>query len=103
MKTLYEKRGRRYYPVAEYSPEVMDSMPDGYHLVRVKPGESFTRYSVDPNTAPVLAAITEHHDALLDAMREAAKGTPDGHGITRLPSFFAVIEALERAILESVK
>lgn len=40
MTTFYEKRGRRYHPVAEESH--WDSFPQGAHLVVCSPGSQLT-------------------------------------------------------------
>lgn len=55
-KIFYEKVGRRYVPVREYDSELMDSFPEGTHLVVVQPGEYSTRYNVNPDLAPMIAA-----------------------------------------------
>jgi hypothetical protein len=63
-RILYEKRGRRYYPVQEYDPIVMDAMPAGAHLVVVEPGHESVRYNVNPDHASLLAAFQECRDEL---------------------------------------
>lgn len=55
-KTFYEKRGRRYYPVYEYDQKLMDSFPEGAHLVLCYPGGKSTHYKIDPNYAAMIAA-----------------------------------------------
>ena len=70
--TLYEKRGRRYVPLREYSPEVMDAMPSGSHLVVVSPGSRFVRFNVEPDHATLLAALREHREALLEILRKSS-------------------------------
>jgi hypothetical protein len=37
-ETFYRKRGRRYVPVNEYDQELLDSFPQGTHLVMCYPG-----------------------------------------------------------------
>jgi len=68
--TLYEKRGRRYVPVAEY-----DTQPywkAGYWLVHVKPGLRTTKSVLEPAFAEVEAALHEASEAMVLAMREEA-------------------------------
>lgn len=71
--TLYEKRGRRYYPVHEYDPKVMDSYPKGFHLVHVQPGSTSIRYHVEPDVPTLLAAAKLLEDAMAEAMRDRSK------------------------------
>ena len=66
--TLYEKRGRRYVPVAEY-----DTQPywgAGYWLVHVKPGIKTTKQLLDPAFAEVEAALQVAADAMVKAIEE---------------------------------
>jgi hypothetical protein len=71
--TLYTKRGRRYYPVAEYDPEAIDMLPNGSHLVTVSPGNRIITYQVDPDHAGLLAALQEHEAELLQAIAQASE------------------------------
>jgi len=68
MTTLYTKRGRRYYPVAEYDPEAIDMLPNGSHLVTVSPGNRIITYQVDPDHAGLLAALQAHEKTLMTAV-----------------------------------
>lgn len=79
---LYEKRGRRYYPVSEYDPKVTDAFPAGFTLVHVKPGCTSYRFNVSPAVPEVLAAARLLEDAMLKAMHEAAKYKPDPIPVT---------------------
>lgn len=54
MNTLYEKRGRRYVPVAE--SVAIDSLPSGAHLVVVEPGIRSVTRRIDPAEAAIRAA-----------------------------------------------
>lgn len=54
--TFYIKKGRRYFPVNEYDSELLDSFPEGAHLVMVKPGSTSRRYKINPDFAPMIAA-----------------------------------------------
>lgn len=56
MNTLYEKRGRRYVPVAE--PVAIYSLPAGAHLVVVEPGIRTVTCRIDPAEAAIRAACS---------------------------------------------
>ncbi len=55
-KVFYEKKGRRYVPVAEYDSDYLDSFPKGSHLVMCYPGGPSRRFNIDPNYAALIAA-----------------------------------------------
>ncbi len=55
-KVFYEKKGRRYVPVAEYDSDYLDSFPKGSHLVMCYPGGQSRRFNIDPNYAALIAA-----------------------------------------------
>jgi len=73
-ETLYQKRGRRYYPAAEYAP---DSFPSGHHLVICVPGMRVTRYRIDPPYADLLAAAEAARMAMEKAL--VNEGRSYGH------------------------
>ena len=79
---FYKKVGRRYVPVSEYDPALMEAMPKGSHLVVVYPGGQSTRYNVDPNYASLIAAGRVAEDALSDAIRKASELRPQRSPIT---------------------
>ena len=81
-KVYYEKRGRRYHPVAEYDNDLLDSFPRGNHLVSVYPGGSSRRFNVEPNYAALIAAGRVAEDAICDAMRKASEMRPQRTPIT---------------------
>lgn len=69
--TLYEKRGTRYVPVAEY-----DTQPywtAGYWLVHVQPGLRTTKQLLNPAFAEVEAAMHKAAVAMKKAMVEESK------------------------------
>jgi hypothetical protein len=71
-KIYYEKRGRRYVPVAEYDNDLLDSFPKGNHLVMCYPGGSSRRFNIDPNYAAMIAAGRVAEDAISKVlMRES--------------------------------
>jgi hypothetical protein len=81
-KIFYEKRGRRYIPIAEYDNEYLDSFPKGDHLVSVYPGGSSRRFRIDPALAPMIAAGRYAEDAICRAIAKAAELRPPRTPIT---------------------
>ncbi len=81
-KIFYEKRGRRYVPVAEYDNELLDSFPKGTHLVMVYPGGSSRRFNIDPNYAAMIAAGRVAEDAISRAVVKASEMRPHRTPIT---------------------
>ena len=75
-KIYYEKRGRRYVPVAEYDNDWMDSFPQGTHLVMCYPGGSSRRFNIDPNHAAMIAAGRVAEDAISRKIQEATELRP---------------------------
>ena len=63
-KIYYEKKGRKYVPVAEYDSDYLDSFPRGNHLVMCYPGGSSRRFNIDPNYAALIAAARVAEDAI---------------------------------------
>jgi len=63
MATLYEKRGKRYIPVAD--DRNWDHWPIGFHVVYTPlSGGRSTRFNVAPDSAGLILAIQEKEDAL---------------------------------------
>ena len=81
-KIYYEKKGRRYVPVAEYDNEYLDSFPKGNHLVMCYPGGSSRRFCIDPAYAPMIAAGRVAKDAICDALRKASEIQPAVKALT---------------------
>jgi len=81
-KIYYEKKGRRYVPVAEYDNEYLDSFPKGNHLVMCYPGGSSRRFCIDPAYAPMIAAGRVAEDAICEAMRKASEMRPQRTPLT---------------------
>jgi hypothetical protein len=81
-KTYYEKRGRRYVPVAEYNNDWMDSFPEGTHLIICYPGGVSRRYRIDPNYAAMIAAGRVAEDAICAAMSKADEVQPPRRAMT---------------------
>ena len=81
-KVYYEKRGRRYYPVAEYDSTYMDSFPKGNHLVMCYPGGSSRRFNIQPDYASLIAASRVAEDAISKAIVKASEMRPHNKPIT---------------------
>jgi len=81
-KIYYEKRGRRYVPVAEYDNELMDSFKHGTHLLMVYPGGCSRRFNIDPNYAALIAASRVAQDAICRAISKASEMRPQRTPIT---------------------
>jgi hypothetical protein len=79
---LYEKRGRRYFPVKEYDGKVHDAFPQGFALVHTQPGSTSIRYTVDPDMVAVEAALKLCEDKIHDYIREATKSRPEPKPVT---------------------
>ena len=82
-KIYYEKRGRRYVPVAEYDSELMDSFPKGNHLVMCYPGGKSRRYNIDPNYAAMIAAGRVAEDAICEKLSKASEIRPARRALTQ--------------------
>ena len=81
-KIYYEKRGRRYVPVAENDYDMFDAMPKGTHLVMCYPGGQSKRYNINPNHAALLAASRVAEDVMSRALYEASEMRPRRTPIT---------------------
>ena len=75
-KIYYEKKGRRYVPIAEYDSDYIDSFPEGSHLVMCHPGGSSRRFNVDPNYAAMIAAGRVAEDAICKSILDASAMRP---------------------------
>ena len=81
-KIYYEKRGRRYVPVAEYDNDLLDAFTKGTHMVQVYPGGTSRRYNIDPAYAPMIAAGRVAEDAICRAISKASELRPKQTPIT---------------------
>ena len=81
-KIYYEKRGRRYVPVAEYDNDLLDSFTKGNHLVMSYPGGTSRRFNIDPAYAPMIAAGRVAEDAICNALHKASEMRPQRTPIT---------------------
>lgn len=82
-KIYYEKRGRRYVPVAENDYDIFSSMTKGSHLVMCYPGGQSTRYNIDPAYAPMIAASRVAEFAMTNAIRQASEIRPKTKTLTQ--------------------
>lgn len=73
---IYKKVGRRYKEVGEYDPEAMDYVPNGCTMIMKRPGMQSTRYNVDPDILPLLAASVYCEDQISEAIRKATEIRP---------------------------
>ena len=99
-KIFYEKRGRRYVPVAEYDNDWMDSFPEGAHLFVCRPGTVSRRYRIDPALAPMIAAGLYAEDAIVNAIHDAQKLRPDSK-VALTPQQLALMEELTDSMNQS--
>jgi hypothetical protein len=81
-KIYYEKRGRRYVPVAENDYDMFEALPKGSHLVLCYPGGKSTRYNINPNYAAMIAAGRVAEDAMSEAIRDASEMRPKTRTLT---------------------
>jgi len=81
-KIYYEKRGRRYVPVAEYDNDFLDSFTKGNHLVMSYPGGTSRRFNIDPAYAPMIAAARVAEDEICRAISKASELRPQRTLIT---------------------
>lgn len=81
-KIYYEKKGRRYVPVAEYDSDYMDSFPKGNHLVMCYPGGTSRRFNIDPNYAAMIAAGRVAEDVVSSGIVKASEMRPRNKPIT---------------------
>jgi hypothetical protein len=71
MTTYYEKRGRRYIPVAE--TEIYAGFPKGYYLVSIEPGLTSVTRTVEPDYAAVEHAMRHAMTEMVAAMHKACE------------------------------
>lgn len=72
-RTLYEKRGNKYIPVLEQDIQSKgDIWEKGCHLVVCEPGVRRIQFRIEPNEAPVLAALKIHSDELARLIQESS-------------------------------
>lgn len=82
-KIYYEKKGRRYVPVAEYDNDLMDSLTKGNHLVMCYPGGTSRKFNIDPNYAAMIAAGRIAEEVVSKAVVKASDMRPHKKAITQ--------------------
>lgn len=96
MTTFYKKVGYRYVAVSEYDPEFVDALPEGDHLISVRPGSESRRYRIDPALAPMIAAGLYAEDAVSRAIYNAMELRPQK--VTMTARQLALIEELTESM-----
>ena len=121
-ETYYIKVGKRYKPVREYDSQLMDSFPEGCHLVVSFPGNTSYRYNIKPDTAALEGAfrVAAENGEIADEIRKVCEAKPrepwgekqkaafkkfqreSGLDMVYLeyPSIQDIIEAMRRAICD---
>lgn len=79
---IYKKVGRRYVEIGEYDPERMDYIPNGTTMIVKRPSMQSTRYNVDPDILPLLAAGLYCEDEISQAIHQASELRPATRNIT---------------------
>ena len=77
-ETYYIKVGKRYKPVREYDSQLMDSFPEGCHLVVSFPGNTSYRYNIKPDTAALEAAfrVAAENGKIADEIHKVCEAKP---------------------------
>ena len=79
---IYKKIGRRYIEIGEYDSEYIDHVPNGVTMTVKRPGMQSTRYHVDPDIVPLLAAGLYCEDEISHAIHRATELRPASRNIT---------------------
>jgi len=69
---IYKKKGRRYIEIGVYENEYFH-YPIGSHLVVSEQGSTLTKFNIQPDYAPVLAALETYREAIQTAMHKATE------------------------------
>lgn len=125
-KTFYEKRGRRYHPVSQYDSALSYALPAGAHLIVVEPGLRSTLHNVEPDAAPLLAALRMCREQITAEVRKAVEARQAARGkqlterermafqaykdmtgvdsmAMEFPSIAEIVDKLEAALLKHAK
>lgn len=81
-QTFYKKVGRKYVAVAEYDDQLMNSFPEGCHIIICHPGGQIRRYKINPDYAAMIAAGTVAEDAISAKIVEATDCRPSRSPLT---------------------
>lgn len=77
MTTLYVKQCKRYKPLKEYDPMVLDALSEGVYLVVVKPGSTSLKFVYQPDYFHMLSAFEASRVAMEKVMIEKSKFKPN--------------------------
>jgi hypothetical protein len=75
-EVFYKKVGRKYVPVSEYDSTLLDALPKGAHLVLCYPGGRSTRYNINPDFAPMMAAGRYAEEAISKSLMASSELRP---------------------------
>lgn len=103
-KIFYEKKGRRYVPIAEYDNDFIDSFSKGNHLVMCYPGGTSRRFNINPDYAAMIAAGRVAEDAISKVIMKATELRGDSRKeIPLTPGQIAAWENLVKEFGDSAK
>jgi len=80
---IYKKVGKKYFPMGVDTYK-WDILPVGAHLIVIDGGCTTRKYNIDPDYAPMLAAVMYCRDELANAIGEATSARPRNQPITEL-------------------
>ncbi len=72
--TLYEKRGRRYFPV--HDTNALDGLSNGHWMISIEDGSRSCQRVVEPDLAGFLAAAQIARDAMCQQLIKSSVLTP---------------------------
>lgn len=79
-KQLYKKVGKKYVPVSMY--DELESLPEGWWLVKVTPGCRSMKACMYPDNAELEAAMKDAQDKIVDILNKATQARPRVKPIT---------------------
>lgn len=82
-ETYYIKVGKKYQPVSYYDSNMTDAMPEGAHLVIVKPGSVSKLFNIDPAFVTMVAAGRYAEAEMSEAIHMASEAMPDKGPVTQ--------------------
>lgn len=82
-RVFYEKIGDEFVPVSEYDSELLDSFPEGAHLVMVYPGGQSRRYNIEPAEAPLMAAFKTMSEIITRKIVDSSELGPERTPLTK--------------------
>lgn len=77
METVfYQKNGDEYVPAKYYDSAVLNSVPVGATLLVKQDGCTMIRQKINPDNAPLLAAMMASKESMRNAVLQAGTGSP---------------------------